>query len=72
MTVAWPNGASCALFPVVDAVDAEVPRVQATNVDWGLTLKERLSRMGVKLRFIRPGKPVGNAFAESFNGPAAG
>ena len=26
------------------------------------------NRMGVKLSFIRPGKPVENAFAESFNG----
>ena len=48
MTLAWPNGAGCAEFPVVDAgfvdaVDAEVPRFQPAHVDGVLTLKERLS-----------------------------
>lgn len=32
------------------------------------TLDEWAYRTGVKLDFIRPGKPVENAFAESFNG----
>ncbi len=31
-------------------------------------LDEWAYRRGVKLNFIRPGKPVENAFAESFNG----
>ena len=48
MTLAWPSGADCAVFPVVDvgfvdAVDAEIPRVQPVHVDEILTLKERLS-----------------------------
>jgi putative transposase len=34
----------------------------------GKTLDEWAYRKGVKLNFIRPGKPVENAFAESFNG----
>ena len=34
----------------------------------GKVMGEWANRMGVKLRFIRPGKPVENAFAESFNG----
>ena len=34
----------------------------------GNALDERAYRNGVKLNFIRPGKPIENAFAESFNG----
>ena len=34
----------------------------------GKVMDEWAHRMGVKLSFIRPGKPVENAFAESFNG----
>lgn len=34
----------------------------------GKALDEWAYRNGVKLNFIRPGKPVENAFAESFNG----
>ena len=34
----------------------------------GKVMDERAYRRGIKLSFIRPGKPVENAFAESFNG----
>jgi len=34
----------------------------------GKALDEWAYRKGVKLDFIRPGKPIENAFAESFNG----
>ena len=34
----------------------------------GKALDEWAYRKGVKLNFIRPGKPIENAFAESFNG----
>jgi putative transposase len=34
----------------------------------GKMLDEWAYRNGVKLNFIRPGKPIENAFAESFNG----
>ena len=34
----------------------------------GKAMDECAYRMGVKLSFIRPGKPVENAFPESFNG----
>lgn len=34
----------------------------------GRALDEWAYRRGVKLNFIRPGKPIENAFAESFNG----
>jgi len=34
----------------------------------GKALDERAYRKGVKLNFIRPGKPIENAFVESFNG----
>ena len=33
----------------------------------GKALDEWAYRRGIKLNFIRPGKPVENAFAESFN-----
>ncbi len=34
----------------------------------GKALDEWAYRQGVKLNFIRPGKPIENAYAESFNG----
>jgi len=34
----------------------------------GKALDERAYRTGVKLNFIRLGKPVENAYVESFNG----
>jgi putative transposase len=34
----------------------------------GRALEEGAYRKGIKLNFIRPGKPIENAFAESFNG----
>ena len=34
----------------------------------GKVIDEWAYRRGIKLSFIRPGKPVENAFAESFNG----
>lgn len=34
----------------------------------GKTLDEWAYRNGVRLNFIKPGKPVQNAFVESFNG----
>jgi putative transposase len=34
----------------------------------GRHLDEWAARKGIKLNFIRPGKPIENAFAESFNG----
>jgi putative transposase len=34
----------------------------------GRTLDEWAYRKGIKLNFIRPGKPIENAYAESFNG----
>ena len=34
----------------------------------GKAMEEWAYRRGIKLSFIRPGKPVENAFAESFNG----
>jgi putative transposase len=34
----------------------------------GKAMDEWAYRRGIKLNFIRPGKPVENAFAESFNG----
>ena len=38
----------------------------------GKALDEWAYRKGVKLSFIRPGKPIENAFAESFNGRLQG
>jgi putative transposase len=38
----------------------------------GKALDEWAYRRGVKLNFIRPGKPIENAFAESFNGRLRG
>ncbi len=61
---------------VVDAlaaVAAERPLPKAITVDHGTeftskALDEWAYRRGVELDFIRPGKPVENAFIESFNG----
>ena len=38
-----------------------VPNVRKAMDEWAF-------RRGIRLRFVRPGKPVENAFAESFNG----
>lgn len=61
---------------VVDAlesVSARRPLPKAITVDHGTeftskALDEWAYRRGVQLDFIRPGKPVENAFIESFNG----
>ena len=50
---------------------SRVPR--SITVDHGTgfmsrALEDWAFRLGVQLDFIRPGKPVGNAFIESFNG----
>lgn len=61
---------------VVEALDAlsrHRPLPKAITVDHGTeftskALDEWAYRRGVQLDFIRPGKPVENAFIESFNG----
>ena len=57
----------------LEAVSAERPLPRAITVDHGTeftstVLDEWAYRRGVALDFIRPGKPVENAFIESFNG----
>lgn len=57
----------------LEAVSAERPLPRAIRVDHGTeftstALDEWAYRRGVTLDFIRPGKPVENAFIESFNG----
>ena len=57
----------------LEAVSAERPLPRAITVDHGTeftskALDEWAYRRGVALDFIRPGKPVENAFIESFNG----
>jgi len=57
----------------LDAVSAHRPLPKAITVDHGTeftskALDEWAYRRGVQLDFIRPGKPVENAFIESFNG----
>ena len=57
----------------LEAVSAERPLPRAITVDHGTeftsnALDEWAYRRGVTLDFIRPGKPVENAFIESFNG----
>ncbi len=49
------------------------PRPRSITVDHGTEFQSRALedwayRHGIKLDFIRPGKPVENAFIESFNG----
>jgi putative transposase len=57
----------------LEAVAAHRPLPKAITVDHGTeftskALDEWAYRRGVELAFIRPGKPVENAFIESFNG----
>jgi putative transposase len=57
----------------LDAVSADRTLPKAMTVDHGTectskALDEWAYRRGVALDFIRPGKPVENAFIESFNG----
>lgn len=57
----------------LEAVSARRPLPRAITVDHGTeftsnVLDEWAYRRGVTLDFIRPGKPVENAFIESFNG----
>lgn len=57
----------------LDAVSAHRTLPKAITVDHGTeftsnALDEWAYRRGVALDFIRPGKPVENAFIESFNG----
>jgi putative transposase len=57
----------------LDRVLSEGPRPRSITVDHGTEFQSRALedwayRRGVALDFIRPGKPVDNAFIESFNG----
>jgi len=57
----------------LDRVLAESPRPRSITVDHGTEFQSRALedwayRRGVQLDFIRPGKPIENAFIESFNG----
>jgi putative transposase len=57
----------------LEAVSARRPLLRSITVDHGTeftstALDEWAYRRGVALDFIRPGKPVENAFIESFNG----
>ena len=57
----------------LEALSARRPLPKAITVDHGTeftskALDEWAYRRGVALDFIRPGKPVENAFIESFNG----
>lgn len=57
----------------LDAVATHRPLPKAITVDHGTeftskALDEWANQRGVALDFIRPGKPVENAFIESFNG----
>ena len=57
----------------LEAVSAHRPLPKTITVDHGTeftskALDEWAYRRGVALAFIRPGKPVENAFIESFNG----
>jgi len=57
----------------LEALSAHRPLPKAITVDHGTeftskALDEWAYRRGVQLDFIRPGKPVENAFIESFNG----
>lgn len=58
---------------VLDRVVRDRARPQSITVDHGTEFQSRALedwayRRGVQLDFIRPGKPVENAFIESFNG----
>jgi hypothetical protein len=46
----------------------DVPREPVEPEFAGCVLDEWADRQGIRLRFIRPGKPVENAYIESFNG----
>ena len=57
----------------LDRVLGSAPRPRSITVDHGTEFQSRALedwayRRGVLLDFIRPGKPVENAFIESFNG----
>ena len=57
----------------LDRILSEGPRPRSITVDHGTEFQSRALedwayRRGVQLDFIRPGKPVENAFIESFNG----
>ena len=57
----------------LDRVLMGVPVPRSITVDHGTefqsrALEDRAYRRGVQLDFIRPGKPVENAYIESFNG----
>ena len=57
----------------LDRVLGSAPRPRSITVDHGAEFQSRALedwayRRGVLLDFIRPGKPVENAFIESFNG----
>jgi putative transposase len=57
----------------LDGVLGEGPRPRSITVDHGTEFQSRALedwayQRGVQLDFIRPGKPVENAFIESFNG----
>jgi putative transposase len=57
----------------LDRVLEDAPRPRSISVDHGTEFQSRALedwayRRGVQLDFIRPGKPIENAFIESFNG----
>ena len=57
----------------LDRVLQDAPRPRSITVDHGTEFQSRALedwayRRGVQLDFIRPGKPIENAFIESFNG----
>ena len=61
------------VIDALEAVSARRPLPRSITVDHGTeftstVLDEWAYRRGVALDFIRPGKPVENAFLESFNG----
>ena len=58
---------------ILDRVLGDQPGPHSITVDHGTEFQSRALedwayRRGVQLDFIRPGKPVENAFIESFNG----
>jgi putative transposase len=58
---------------ILDRVLGDKPGPHSITVDHGTEFQSRaledwVYRRGVQLDFIRPGKPVENAFIESFNG----